>query len=126
MQAVDERTGGVWRPSPGSTYPALSLLEDEGLVRVQEHGGGSGRTFELTDEGRAHLEEHADHIGDPFAAVAGEVPQSAREMRKVFGEIAEVALGRIAHKGTPEQVEQAAAILADTRRRLYLVLAGDE
>src|SRR3954468_16043216 len=55
MQAIEERTDGVWRPSPGSVYPALSLLQDEGLVRVEERDGG--RTFHPTDAGTAHVEE---------------------------------------------------------------------
>jgi hypothetical protein len=47
-------------------------------------------------------------------------------MRKVFGEIAQIALGQIPRQGTPEQIEQAAAVLVDARRRLYLILAGEE
>src|SRR5215218_4893726 len=56
MQEIEQRSDGVWRPSPGSVYPALQQLEDEGLVRVAP---GEGRkAFELTDEGRAHVEAH--------------------------------------------------------------------
>ena len=54
MQEIEERSGGVWRPSPGSVYPALSQLEDEGLVRATEHDGR--KSFTLTDEGTAHVE----------------------------------------------------------------------
>src|SRR5437870_11482793 len=55
MQEIEERSGGVWRPSPGSVYPALAQLEDEGLVRSIEQDGR--KLFELTDTGRAHVEE---------------------------------------------------------------------
>src|SRR5215212_643106 len=56
MQEIEQRSDGVWRPSPGSVYPALQLLEDEGLVRVE----GEGRkAYTLTDEGRAYVESHA-------------------------------------------------------------------
>src|SRR3954447_26862627 len=58
MQEIEERSGGAWRPSPGSVYPALSQLEDEGLVRVEEVEGG--RTFVLTDVGRAHVAERPE------------------------------------------------------------------
>src|SRR4051794_41553959 len=58
MQEIESRSGGVWRPSPGSVYPALQQLEDEGLVRSVESGGR--RQYELTDEGRAHVEEHRE------------------------------------------------------------------
>ena len=51
MQEVEERSEGVWRPSPGSVYPALAQLEDEGLIRSQETDGR--KLFVLTDEGRA-------------------------------------------------------------------------
>jgi hypothetical protein len=56
MQEVQERSDGVWRPSPGSVYPALQQLEDEGLIRSSEAGGGTGKVFELTDAGRAQVE----------------------------------------------------------------------
>src|SRR6202035_4023050 len=55
MQEVQERSDGVWRPSPGSVYPALQQLEDEGLIRSSESGGGTGKVFELTEAGRAHV-----------------------------------------------------------------------
>src|SRR5919108_1951248 len=63
MQEIEQRSDGVWRPSPGSVYPALQQLEDEGLVRVEP---GEGRkAYGLTDEGRAYVEEHADELGAP-------------------------------------------------------------
>src|SRR5688572_25886972 len=69
MQEIEERSDGVWRPSPGSVYPALQLLEDEGLVRVE----GEGRkAYTLTDEGSAHVEEHAAELGTPWDAVKGD------------------------------------------------------
>src|SRR5215204_4698819 len=54
IQEIERRSDGVWRPSPGSVYPALQLLEDEGLVRPAADGR---KLFELTDEGRAHVAE---------------------------------------------------------------------
>ena len=50
IKELEERTGGAWRPSPGSIYPTLQLLEDEGLIKGNESEGK--RRFELTDEGR--------------------------------------------------------------------------
>src|ERR1700756_1419759 len=55
MQEIEQRSGGVWRPSPGSVYPALAQLEDEGLVGVEERDGR--RTYVLTGAGRAYVEE---------------------------------------------------------------------
>ena len=67
MQTIEERSGGRWRPSPGSVYPTLSQLEDEGLVRSTESEGA--RHFEITDAGREHLETRAD---EPAPWDAGE------------------------------------------------------
>ena len=73
MQELEERSGGVWRPSPGSIYPALSQLEDEGLVRSDESAGR--RAFQLTDDGRAYIEENREALGIPWEAVGGDVPE---------------------------------------------------
>src|SRR6266576_1975130 len=58
MQEVEERSNGLWRPSPGSVYPALQQLEDEGLIRSEEIDGR--KLFELTDEGRAYVQERGE------------------------------------------------------------------
>jgi DNA-binding PadR family transcriptional regulator len=39
IQQVSERSAGRWQPSPGSVYPALQLLEDEGLVTAEQQEG---------------------------------------------------------------------------------------
>src|ERR687895_2379472 len=71
MQAIEERSDGVWRPSPGSVYPALQQLEDEGLVRVEESAGA--KAYALTDEGREYVEAHRDKLGTPWDAVKGDM-----------------------------------------------------
>src|SRR5947199_1811973 len=58
MQAIEERSEGTWRPSPGSVYPTLAQLEDEGLIRSVETEGA--RRFEITDAGREHLASRPD------------------------------------------------------------------
>src|SRR5438309_11804490 len=68
MQEIEERSGGIWRPSPGSVYPALSQLEDEGLVRVVEDGGR--KSFTLTDEGKEHVEAGRERMGTPWTTAA--------------------------------------------------------
>src|SRR4029453_16659685 len=69
MQAMSDRTGGAWHPSPGAVYPTIAQLEDEGLVTTQEEGGR--RLVTLTEQGRADLEERSARLGDPFADFAG-------------------------------------------------------
>src|SRR5215208_1704044 len=60
MQEIEQRSDGTWRPSPGSVYPALQQLEDEGLVRVEP--GDGRKAYTLTDEGRAHVEARRDEL----------------------------------------------------------------
>jgi DNA-binding PadR family transcriptional regulator len=122
MQEIEQRSDGVWRPSPGSVYPALQLLEDEGLVRVAP---GEGRkAFELTDEGRAHVEAHRDELGAPWDAVKSDMGEGAWELMGAMREIG-MALFQLTHSGSEKQQAEAKQVLADTRRALYRILAGD-
>src|SRR4029077_20462213 len=57
ISQIAERSGGRWRPSPGSVYPTIQQLEDEGLVEADDERGR--RTLRLTEEGRRYLEERA-------------------------------------------------------------------
>src|SRR4051812_49557858 len=70
MQEIEARSEGAWRPSPGSVYPALQQLEDEGLVRPDESGGR--KLFTLTDEGRAYVAANEAELGQPWDAVNAE------------------------------------------------------
>src|SRR4051812_44336482 len=123
MQEIEERSGGVWRPSPGSVYPALAQLEDEGLVRAAEHDGR--KTFELTDAGRAHVEEHRERFGTPWETVAEGVPAELHELR-VAAQALAVAAMQVAQTGSKAQLGEAKRILEEARRGLYRLLAGDE
>ena len=67
INRLEEKSGGMWRPSPGSVYPTLQLFEDEGLVRSEERDGK--RVYELTDAGRAQATERAERMGaEPWNA----------------------------------------------------------
>jgi DNA-binding PadR family transcriptional regulator len=123
MQEIERRSGGVWRPSPGSVYPALQQLEDEGLVRAGESGGR--RQFELTDEGRKYVEENRDALAEPWAEVAGEMGTDVFELRSLANQVA-AALMQVAFAGSESQIEEAKKVLADTRRALYRILAEDD
>ena len=122
MQEIERRSGGAWRPSPGSVYPALQQLEDEGLVRAEESSGR--RLFALTDEGRAHVTENADALGTPWEEVGGGGERVAELRTLIFGVGA--AVMQVVQAGTEAQVTEAAKVLEDTRRSLYRILAGDE
>ena len=122
MQELEERSGGVWRPSPGSIYPALSQLEDEGLVRSDESAGR--RAFELTDAGRTYLEENREALGSPWDDVGGDVPESVIELRKLMMQLG-MATMQVAQAGDEAQTAEAHKVLEDARRSLYRILAGD-
>ena len=123
MQEIEDRSGGVWRPSPGSVYPALAQLEDEGLVRSEE--GAGRRAFALTDEGRKYVEEHRDALGVPWEEAGGDVPQGLLELRSLMMQLG-VAAMQVAQAGDEAQAAEARAVLDDARRALYRILAGDE
>jgi DNA-binding PadR family transcriptional regulator len=117
-----ERSGGAWRPSPGSVYPVLQLLADEGLVRAEETDGR--RVFHLTDAGRAHVEGRAGQP-KPWETAAAAADDGVAALRSLaFGVGA--AVMQVAQAGDEAQVAAARALLADTRRTLYRILAGDE
>jgi DNA-binding PadR family transcriptional regulator len=124
IQAISERSDDVWRPSPGSVYPALQQLEDEGLIRA-EAGEGGRRAYRLTDEGRSYVEAHPEEVRAPWDVVAGAVGDAAIEMRKLIGQLA-MAAHQVLSAGTDAQVAQARQVLTDTRKALYRLLAADD
>jgi DNA-binding PadR family transcriptional regulator len=113
----------VWRPSPGSIYPALSLLEDEGLVRSEE--GAGRRAFALTDEGRAYVQEQRDALGSPWDDARGDIPEDILAMRKLMMGVG-MAMMQVLQAGDEAQTAEARKVLEDARRALYRILAGDE
>lgn len=120
MQAMGDRTGGAWRPSPGAVYPTIAQLEDEGLVTTQEEGGR--RLVTLTPEGRTYVEERSARMGDPFAGFADR--PAGPDLRDPLHEL-QTATRQIVTSGSAAQVEAAAQVLAGARRSLYLILAGE-
>jgi DNA-binding PadR family transcriptional regulator len=122
MQELESRSEGLWRPSPGSVYPALQLLADEGLVRSEQRDGGN--IFELTDAGRSHVEENRERLGLPWKQAGEGMPEGMRELGGLLGQVA-VAVRQVMHAGTETQVAAASQLLGETRRSLYRILADD-
>ncbi|GAA0326069.1 PadR family transcriptional regulator [Actinoallomurus spadix] len=123
IQTIAERSHGEWRPSPGAVYPALQQLTDEGLIEGDE---GEGRkTFRLSEAGRAYVEEHPEEVTAPWEAMTSDVRDDVRELFKTAAG-AGGAVMQIVRTGSEAQVAQAKEILAETRRRLYHLLAEDE
>jgi DNA-binding PadR family transcriptional regulator len=124
IQAIGERSDAVWRPSPGSVYPALQQLEDEGLIRAEADGGGR-RAYQLTEQGRAYVDAHPEELQAPWDVLAGSVPNTAREMKRLIAQLASAAF-QVMSAGTDNQVNQARQVLTDARKSLYRILAADD
>jgi DNA-binding PadR family transcriptional regulator len=122
MQAIEERSDGRWRPSPGSVYPSLAQLEDEGLIRSTEIDGA--KAFEITDAGRQQVAERGDAPA-PWDDDDDQDGNSARDLRGKIGAIG-VAVMQVAQAGNEEQIAKAIEILDGARRSLYRILAEDE
>jgi DNA-binding PadR family transcriptional regulator len=123
MQEIEQRSDGEWRPSPGSVYPALSQLEDEGLVLAKEDDGR--KLFDLTDAGRAHVEENREKLGQPWEQPAGSAREGALELRNLMWQVGAAAM-QVFQAGNEAQLARAREVLAETRRSLYRILAEDE
>jgi DNA-binding PadR family transcriptional regulator len=126
ISAISERTGGAWKPSPGSVYPTISQLEDEGLVEADDERGR--RTLRLTDAGREYVAANADELAgvwEPFSeperADGGDFAALKPEIGQVMN-----AVWQIISTGTDQQRRDAIAVLIETRRKLYGLLAEGE
>ncbi|MGW4440685.1 PadR family transcriptional regulator [Streptomyces sp. NPDC004596] len=121
IQEIAERSGGAWKPSPGSVYPTLQLLEDEGLIASESEGGK--KLFSLTDSGRAAAEEGPDAPWEEASRgvdweALGEIRQAGMGLMQAFGQVW--------NTGTKEQRDKAVAVLNDARKKLYLILADED
>jgi DNA-binding PadR family transcriptional regulator len=120
MQELEQRSRGAWRPSPGSVYPALQQLEDEGLITQEQ--SPSGRVYALTERGKAHVK--SENIGAPWEAMAEEPEHAGHdlvtELRALGG-----AVFQLTQAGAPAQLAEAKKILATARKQLYGLLAQD-
>lgn len=117
INRLEARSSGMWRPSAGSVYPTLQLLQEEGLITGRDEDGK--RVFELTDAGREAAEvfrsrspfgheEHAGHAG---------LHQAVKTLM--------LAARQVATAGDEAQVVSATAIVTEARQKLYRLLAGD-
>jgi DNA-binding PadR family transcriptional regulator len=120
MQEIEERSGGNWRPSPGSVYPVLSQLEDEGLIHAVDRDGT--KLFEITDAGRAHVADREDPTppweSDDDVPPVGDLKSQIKALN--------IAAAQLMHVGDESQVLKAVETLTEARRSLYRILAEDD
>ncbi|HWO70381.1 MAG TPA: PadR family transcriptional regulator, partial [Actinomycetota bacterium] len=123
IQELAARSGGMWQPSPGSVYPTLQQLEDEGLVRAEEREGR--RVFALTDEGRAEVARRKDEARPWELRGGAEVGPAVARIREEGFALAGAVM-QVIRAGDRERAERAAKVLARARRDLYRLLAEEE
>ena len=126
IQQIGERSGGAWKPSPGSVYPTIQLLHDEGLLETDDEMGR--KSLRLTALGATYVTEHAEELAavwrpfDRTDSKAGEYADLKPEIGQVMG-----AVWQIVTQGSESQRQAAVDVLVDTRRKLYGILAdGDD
>jgi DNA-binding PadR family transcriptional regulator len=116
MRRLEEMSGGLWRPSPGSVYPHLQMLEDEGLLRSTDSDGS--RVYELTDAGRAEAQEGPT----PWQDAGGD--DEVRALRVGVGQLVSAAK-QLAGAGEKDQIEKGVVVIQRARKELYQILAED-
>jgi DNA-binding PadR family transcriptional regulator len=119
MQQIEERSQGAWRPSSGSVYPILQQLEDEGLAST------NGRTYELTEKGRAYVKANPDEMRAPWQIEEGDPREQVIAFRHLIVEVVS-AVKQVAVSGNAAQLTAAKKILSDAKRALYRLLAEDD
>ena len=119
IQELAERTGGEWRPSPGSVYPTLQLLEESGLVAADDVDGR--RVFSLTDQGVTVLDERGDEP-PPWASFAGASGGLFNELKEAFFQLGAAGM-QVVQTGSSDQAKATLDILVESRKRIYAILA---
>src|SRR5947208_12940520 len=117
IRELEERSDGMWQPSPGSVYPTLQLLEDQGLLTSQEVDGK--RVFSITDEGRSELNERRSR---PGGAAPWEMQDDSPEgFGKLLGAMAQLggAAMQVARAGDAVQVDRGTEIVTGSRTTRY-------
>ncbi|MFF3462853.1 PadR family transcriptional regulator [Streptomyces sp. NPDC002619] len=121
IQEIAERSGGVWKPSPGSVYPTLQLLEDEGLIASESEGGK--KLYSLSEDGRTAADEGPDAPWEEASRgvdweALGEIRQAGFGLMEAFGQVWKA--------GSKEQRDKALTVINDARKKLYLILADED
>jgi DNA-binding PadR family transcriptional regulator len=122
IQEIAKRSDGHWTPSPGSVYPMLQMLEDEGLITPDERDGR--KVFSLTPAGDEHVAEHLGDSAPPWQPEEGEADSPHHRLRSAIGQVG-MAVRQVAHAGDAAQVDATVAVLEQARRDIYGILAGD-
>jgi DNA-binding PadR family transcriptional regulator len=115
---LEAMSGGIWRPSPGSVYPTLQLLEDAGVVRSSESGGK--RVYELTDLGREEAAQSGTEMPWDHDSSTPDQQALRTEVRQL-----QLASRQVAIAGIAENLARATALVREARQGIYRILAED-
>jgi len=121
IRAIEARTRGAWKPSPGSIYPTLQLLADEGLVTAEQDG--ERKVYSLTEAGREAAAEFADAPQPRQPRRSWDTERNVA-LPRAGAKLAQ-ALAQVAQSGTDDQKERGVAVIDEARRKLYAILAED-
>src|SRR5262245_37256230 len=122
IRELENRSGGAWRPSPGSIYPTLQMLEEEGLIAGEDQDGK--RVFTLTDPGRLELDERRQRDGGAAPWEGDSVGEAVGQLRDAMFGLGAAAM-QVGRTGSDPQRQRAADILDEARKELYRILAED-
>jgi DNA-binding PadR family transcriptional regulator len=125
IRAIEEMTGGEYAPSPGVIYPTLTLLQDMGLID-EAPGEGARKPFEITDAGRAHLEEHSDEIEGLMERLSDLAPRESSAAGPAIGRAVRNLMTALSHRVgreglNDELLHEIAAILDEAAQRIERV-----
>jgi DNA-binding PadR family transcriptional regulator len=124
IQEIAERSQDLWRPSPGSVYPTLQLLVDEGLLIARE-SEGSKKLFELTDEGRAAADKIETPPWEEIAEGLKDEAPGHVNLRVAVGQLMG-AVAQSAFATDEEQQQRIVDIINNARREIYGILGESD
>jgi DNA-binding PadR family transcriptional regulator len=122
MRRLEERSGGIWRPSPGSVYPTLQMLEDEAMVRSETSDGT--RVYQLTESGSAEAQASGADTKDAPWEHGEEGDNRLRTLMQAVG-LTAMAAKQVARAGRPEQIDRSIEVVQRARKELYQILGED-
>jgi DNA-binding PadR family transcriptional regulator len=126
MRALEEESGGCYSASPGSVYPTLQMLEDQGYVVCEEQEGK--KVYTITDEGREFLNENGDLVDDILDRVSEFTDRffrtEMRDLSRSFKRLGQVTFDRSVRWSDPEDLEKIREILERAIREIEEIRPG--
>ena len=122
IRTIKELTGGEYAPSPGESYPTMTLLQEKGLIE-EAAGEGPRKSFQATDEGRTHLEERAEEVEGLFERLSDLKPRTDHMAGPAIGRAVKNLMTALSHRVgrdglNDELLHEIAAILDEAAQRI--------